>query len=94
MRGREEAGLRPVANFRSPDSVAGIKRGSSLPSRIDFLLTDVIKTTIPAGILKVTIEGAVPTSACFLQFSGDSATSLHAAHDLVPAAPSRTATVR
>ena len=41
-----------------------------------FLLTDVIGTALPAGILKVTVEGAGTSSALFLQFNGDSATSL------------------
>ena len=58
-----------------------------------FLLADVIGTTIPAGVLKVTIEGAAPASAIFLQFSGESAVSLHATQDIVPVAFSSTATI-
>lgn len=59
-----------------------------------FLLTDVIGATIPAGVVKVTIEGAGPTSAIFLQFSGESAMSLYATHEVAPIASSRTATIR
>lgn len=51
-----------------------------------FLLTDVVKTALPMGILKVTIEGTSPMTACFLQFSGESATSLQTAHDVGPLA--------
>jgi hypothetical protein len=49
-----------------------------------FLLTDVITSPLPAGVLKVTIEGAGRTSATFLQFSADSATGLQATQDVVP----------
>jgi hypothetical protein len=59
-----------------------------------LLLTDVIKSALPAGILKVTIEGAGPSSALFLQFNGDSATSLQAASDLVPGSSRGSAAVR
>ena len=59
-----------------------------------FLLTEIVGTTIPAGVVKVTIEGNGPTSTIFLQFSGESAMSLHASHDVVPVASSRTATIR
>jgi hypothetical protein len=41
-----------------------------------FLLTDIIGTTLPQGLLKVTIEGDGLSSALFLQFSGSSVTSL------------------
>ena len=59
-----------------------------------FLLTDVIKSKISAGVVKVTIDGAAATSATFLQFSGDSATSLVTTQDVAPVAGSQTATVR
>jgi hypothetical protein len=59
-----------------------------------FLLTDVIKTSLPMGILKVTVEGESPTAASFFQFSGDSATSLQTVHDLVPVALSRSGRLR
>ena len=49
-----------------------------------FLLTDVIPTAIPAGVAKVTLEGASPSSVVFLQFSGDSAVSLPATFDVLP----------
>jgi hypothetical protein len=51
-----------------------------------FLLTDLIKSVLSAGILKVTVEGTSPFSASFLQFSGDSAVSLQSAYDSAPAA--------
>jgi hypothetical protein len=48
-----------------------------------FLLTDVIPTPLPAGILKVTIDGGSNlSSVAFLQFDGDSATSLQVAPEL------------
>jgi len=50
-----------------------------------FLLTDVISTALPAGILKVTIEAETRFSALFLQFSGNAATSLQMVSDAVPA---------
>jgi hypothetical protein len=51
-----------------------------------FLLADVVQAVLPVGILKVIIEGPGPASACFLQFSGESATSLETMHDLAPVA--------
>ncbi len=59
-----------------------------------FLLTDVITTGIPAGVVKVTVDGAGPSAATFLQFSGDSTTSLQTAQDIVAAAVSNPVTVR
>jgi hypothetical protein len=59
-----------------------------------FLLTDVIQNALPAGILKVTIEGAGSSSALFLQFNGDAATSLQSTSDLVPGSPGGFATTR
>lgn len=59
-----------------------------------FLLTDVITTALPAGILKVTIDGARSSSALFLQFNGDSATSLQMAYDSVPGAHNSLASTR
>jgi hypothetical protein len=64
------------------------------PATRGFLLTDVVGPTIPAGVVKVTIEGDGPTSAMFLQFSGESATSLHATQDVVPAASSLETRIR
>ena len=66
--------------------VAGGTRG--------FLLTDLVGTTLPAGVLKVTIDGAGLFSTLFLQFNGDSATSLQAAYDAVPGASGRAARTR
>jgi hypothetical protein len=50
-----------------------------------FLLRDVIPTSLPAGILKVTVDGGLNlSSVTFLQFDGDSATSLQAVYDGLP----------
>ena len=52
-----------------------------------FLLTDLIKTPLPAGLLKVTVDGGSnPSSVTFLQFEGDAATSLQVAYDSPPSA--------
>ena len=53
-----------------------------------FLLTDLIQTPLPAGILKVTVDGGSNlSSVAFLQFDGDSATSLQVAPELAPGSP-------
>jgi hypothetical protein len=57
-----------------------------------FLLAEIAKTGLPAGILKVAIEGDSRFSAVILQFNGDSATSLQATHDAVPDASGPVAT--
>ncbi|HEV8416156.1 MAG TPA: hypothetical protein VGQ49_21365 [Bryobacteraceae bacterium] len=50
-----------------------------------FLLTDVIRTPLPPGILKITVDsGSNLSSVTFLQFDGDSATSLQVASDSPP----------
>ena len=49
-----------------------------------FLVTDVVAGPLPVGVLKVEIEGAAPMSAMFLQFTGDSATSLPSIQDIAP----------
>jgi hypothetical protein len=49
-----------------------------------FLLTDIIGTALPQGILKVTVEGSGLSSALFLQFSGSSGTSLPASPEFIP----------
>jgi hypothetical protein len=47
-----------------------------------FLLTDVIRTPLPPGILKIVVDaGSNLSSVTFLQFDGDSATSLQVAND-------------
>jgi hypothetical protein len=58
-----------------PDG-AGATRG--------FLLTDVIGTALPQGILKVTVEGGGLSSALFLQFSGSSGTTPPASPEFIP----------
>ena len=49
-----------------------------------FLLTDVVGTALPQGILKVTVEGAGPSSALFLQFSSSSGTTLPTSPESIP----------
>ena len=49
-----------------------------------YLLTDVIGTALPQGILKVTVEGDGLSSAVFLQFSGSSVTSLPTSPEFIP----------
>ena len=49
-----------------------------------FLLTDVVGTALPRGILKVTVEGDGLSSALFLQFSGSSATTIPASPEFIP----------
>lgn len=49
-----------------------------------FLLTDVIKTPLPQGILKVTIEGDGLSSALFLQFSPSSGATLPTSPESIP----------
>jgi hypothetical protein len=45
-------------------------------------LTDVIRTPLPPGILKITVDGGSNlSSVTFLQFNGDSATSLQIASE-------------
>jgi hypothetical protein len=56
-----------------------------------FLLTDVIRTALPSGILKIAVEGTDLSSVLFLQFSGDSATSLQATSEALPGGVLRTA---
>ena len=74
--------------------VPGSAGVDGVPGTRGFLLTDVIRTALPAGILKVTVEGVSLSSALFLQFNGDSATSLQVASDVVPDASSRVAKTR
>ncbi len=47
-------------------------------------LTDVIRTPLPQGLLKVTVEGDGLSSALFLQFSGGFATTLPTSPEFVP----------
>ena len=52
-----------------------------------FLLTDVIGTALPQGILKVTVEGDGLSSVLFLQFSGSYGTTLPTSPSSSPALP-------
>ena len=49
-----------------------------------FLLTDVIGTALPQGILKVAVEGDGLSSVLFLQFSGSYGTTLPTSPEFVP----------
>lgn len=53
-----------------------------------FLLTDVIGTALPRGILKVTVEGDGLSSAFFLQFSGGFSTALPTSPEFIPGSAS------
>jgi len=73
-----------VRVFDGNGSLVGQSTTPSIPvvGTRGFLLTDVIRTPLPAGILKVTVDGGSGlSSVTFLQFDGDSATSLQAAYD-------------
>jgi hypothetical protein len=64
-----------VGQSTTPSISVGDTRG--------FLLTDLIQTPLPAGILKVAVDGGSNlSSVVFFQFDGDSATSLEAAPEL------------
>ena len=76
-----------VRVFDSNGSLVGQATTPSIPvvGTRGFLLTDVIRTPLPAGILKVTVDGGSSlSSVTFLQFDGDSATSLQVAYDSPP----------
>jgi hypothetical protein len=77
-------GVTPVIPGGNGANGAGGTRG--------FLLADVIGASMRAGVVKVVIEGAGPVSPIFLQFSGESAVSLHATYDVVPVASAIIAT--
>ncbi len=49
-----------------------------------FLITDLVGTALPQGLLKVTVEGDGLSSALFLQFSGGSVTSLPTSPEFIP----------
>ena len=74
-----QAAIPAIPGFNAVDGQLGTR---------GILLTDVIKTALPPGILKVTIEAGSAFSALFLQFNGDSAASLQASYDLPPASGS------
>jgi hypothetical protein len=73
-----------VRVYDSNGSFAGEATTPTIPpaGTQGFLLADVVRTAIPTGILKVTIEAPSSFSALFLQFNGDAATSLQPAPDL------------
>ena len=73
-----------VRVFDGNGSLVGQATTPSIPAvgARGFLLTDVIRTPLPAGILKVTVDGGSHlSSVTFLQFDGDAATSLQTAYD-------------
>jgi hypothetical protein len=76
-----------VRVFDGNGSLVGQSTTPSIPvvGTRGYLLTDVIRTPLPAGILKVTVDGGSSlSSVTFLQFNGDSATSLQVAYDSPP----------
>jgi hypothetical protein len=73
-----------VQVFDGDGSLIGQGTTPSIPvlATHGFLLTDVIRTPLPPGILKITVDsGSNLSSVTFLQFDGDSATSLQVASD-------------
>jgi hypothetical protein len=74
--------------------VPGINGVGGVTGTRGFLLTDVIRTALPAGILKVTVEASTLSSALFLQFNGDSATSLQVTSDVAPGTSTGVAAAR
>jgi hypothetical protein len=80
-----DPGTFTVRVFDSSGALVGQSFTPSIPvgATRGFLLTDVIKTPLPAGILKIIIDGgASVSSVTFLQFEGDSATSLQVAPEV------------
>jgi len=76
-----------VRVFDGNGSLVGQATTPSIPAvgTRGFLLNDVIRTALPAGILKVTVDGGSSlSSVTFLQFDGDAATSLQVAYDSPP----------
>ena len=68
--------------FDSNGALVGQATTPSIPvlGTVGFLLTDLIRTPLPPGILKVLIDGGSSiSSVAFFQFDGDTATSLQAA---------------
>lgn len=71
-----------VRVFDGSGSLVGQATTPSIPvvGTQGFILTDLIKTPLPAGILKVTVDGGANlSSVAFFQFDGDSATNLQVA---------------
>lgn len=76
-----------VRVFDNDGSLVGQSATPSIPvlGTLGFVLTDLIRTPLPKGILKVTIDGGSSVSSvAFFQFDGDSATSLQVAPELAP----------
>ena len=76
-----------VRVFDGNGTLVGQATTPSIPSAgtRGFLLKDVIRTPLPAGILKVTVDGGPNgSSAAFFQFDGDSATNLQITYDNPP----------
>jgi hypothetical protein len=74
-----------VRVFDSNGSLVGESTTPSIPvlSTLGFLLTDLIRTPLPAGILKVVVDGGSNVSSvAFFQFDGYSATGLQVAPEL------------
>jgi len=62
--------------------IAGISNVTRQGGTLGVVLTDVIKTSLPVGALKVTIDGgSSDSSVVMVQFNPDSATSLQVAFD-------------
>lgn len=74
-----------VRVYDSNGSLAGEATTPMIPpaGTRGFLLADVLRIEIPTGILKVAIDAPASFTALFLQFNGDSATSLQSAPDLI-----------
>ena len=74
-----------VRVFDSNGALVGQATTPSIPvlGTLGLLLTDLIRTPLPTGILKVTVDGGSNlSSVAFFQFDGDSATSLQVSPEL------------
>jgi hypothetical protein len=74
-----------VRVFDANGSLVGQSTTQSIPvlATAGFLLRDLIRTPLPGGILKVTVDGGSNVSSvAFFQFDGDSATSVQVAPEL------------
>ena len=74
-----------VRVFDGNGALVGQSTTPSIPilGTVGYLLTDLIRTPLPAGILKVAIDGGSNVSSvAFFQFDGDSATNLQVSPEL------------
>ena len=74
-----------VRVFDANGALIGQATTPSIPvlSTVGFLLTDLIRTPLPAGILKVAIDGGADlSSVAVFQFDGNSATNLQVSPEL------------